>query len=113
MAKLKSNYRCSLDLTFDLIGGKWKLRILWHVMNGDNRFSLLLKGIADITEKMLTTQLRELCDHGLLVKCVICERPINIQYELSDEYSQLQEVINMLCDFSKYYGRENDIDVKE
>lgn len=113
MSRLKDSYKCSLDLTFDLIGGKWKLRILWHVMKGDNRFSLLLKGIPDITEKMLTTQLRELCDDGLLAKRVICEKPINIQYDLSNEYFELQEIINTLCDFSKYYGRENGIDVKE
>jgi len=113
MSRLKDCYKCSLDLTFDLIGGKWKLRILWHVMNGDNRFSLLLKGIPDITEKMLTTQLRELCEDGLLVKHVICEKPINIQYELSDKYIKMQEIINTLCDFSKYYGSENNIEVRE
>ncbi|MBZ4684072.1 MAG: hypothetical protein PWP46_2218 [Fusobacteriaceae bacterium] len=68
MAKLKSNYKCSLDLTFDLLGGKWKLRILWHIIHGDNRFSLLLKAIPEITEKMLTTQLRELEKHNLIIK---------------------------------------------
>lgn len=113
MSRLKSDYQCSLDLTFDLIGGKWKLRILWHIMNGDNRFSLLLKGISDITEKMLTTQLRELCDDGLMIKRIICKKPINIQYELSNKYYELQGIINTLCDFSKYYGRENNIEVKE
>ena len=41
MGKIKDDYSCALLLTMDLLGGKWKLRILWHIINGDNRFSLL------------------------------------------------------------------------
>ena len=41
--KLKKQYDCNLVMMNDLIGGKWKLRILWHIMNGDNRFSMLEK----------------------------------------------------------------------
>ncbi|MGL4283596.1 MAG: winged helix-turn-helix transcriptional regulator, partial [Eubacterium aggregans] len=51
MAQIKENYSCVLQLSNDLIGGKWKLRILWHVLKGENRFSSLLKGIPDITKK--------------------------------------------------------------
>ena len=43
--KLKKQYDCNLVMMNDLIGGKWKLRILWHIMNGDNRFSMLEKTI--------------------------------------------------------------------
>ena len=43
MGNIKSEYTCSLILINDLIGGKWKQRILWHIINGDNRFSLLQK----------------------------------------------------------------------
>ena len=60
MGKIKDEYFCALLLTMDLLGGKWKLRILWHIINGDNRFSLLRKLIPDITNKMLITQLKEL-----------------------------------------------------
>lgn len=58
MGKIKDEYFCALLLTMDLLGGKWKLRILWHIINGDNRFSLLRKSIPDITNKMLITQLK-------------------------------------------------------
>ena len=60
MSKIKIKYTCALVLANDLIGGKWKLRILWHIAHGDNRFSLLTKAIPDISQKVLTVQLKEL-----------------------------------------------------
>ncbi|MGB5823038.1 MAG: helix-turn-helix domain-containing protein [Proteocatella sp.] len=113
MKKLKPEYSCALLLTMDLVGGKWKLRILWHILHGDNRFSLMQKGIPDITEKMLTTQLREMEETGLICRTVICEKPLNIQYALSDEYNQLKLIIDALCDFSKVYGEKNNIIVND
>jgi len=113
MAKLKKEYSCSLLLTMDLVGGKWKLRILWHIINGDNRFSLLQKGIPDISEKMLTTQLRELEKTGLINRTVVCEKPLNVQYDISEEYNQLKLIVDSMCDFSKEYGRKNNIIVND
>lgn len=113
MTKLKREYTCSLLLTMDLVGGKWKLLILWHIMHGDNRFSLLQKGIPDITEKMLTTQLKEMEVTGLICRTVICDKPLNVHYTISEEYSQLNMIVDSLCDFSKLYGEKNNIIVNE
>jgi DNA-binding HxlR family transcriptional regulator len=113
MAKLKEEYSCSLLLTMDLVGGKWKLRILWHIIHGDNRFSLLQKGIPDISEKMLTTQLKEMEETGLICRTIICEKPLNVQYALSEKYTQLKLIIDSLCDFSKEYGEMNNIIVHD
>lgn len=113
MAKIKDEYRCALLLAIDLVGGKWKLRILWHIISGDNRFSLLQKGIPEISEKMLTTQLREMEESGLLFRNVISEKPLNVQYALSEDYIKLKEIVDSLCDFSKEYGELNNIIVKE
>lgn len=113
MAKLKEEYSCALLLTMDLVGGKWKLRILWHIIHGDNRFSLLQKGIPDITEKMLTTQLKEMEETGLICRKVICEKPLNVQYSLSEKHYQLKLIIDSLCDFSKAYGELNNIIVHD
>ena len=46
-SKIKDNYNCPFNLIDDLIGGKWKLRIVAHIINGDNRFSILQKKIDD------------------------------------------------------------------
>ena len=51
MGELKKEYRCVLDLAHDIIGGKWKLRILWNIHQGNNRFSMLERAIPEITQK--------------------------------------------------------------
>ena len=51
MGELKKEYRCVLDLAHDIIGGKWKLRILWNIQQGNNRFSMLERAIPEITQK--------------------------------------------------------------
>lgn len=113
MKKLKDEYSCSLLLTIDLIGGKWKMRLLWHIIHGDNRYSLLKKAIPEITEKMLTTQLRELEDSELILRTIITEKPLNVQYALNEEYNELRLIIDSLCDFTKDYGKEKNIIIHE
>jgi DNA-binding HxlR family transcriptional regulator len=53
-------YHCALDITMDYIGGKWRSVILWYLIKDRKRFSALKKLIPDITEKMLSLQLRKL-----------------------------------------------------
>lgn len=113
MKKLKNEYSCSLLLTMDLMGGKWKMRLLWHIMYGDNRYSLLKKAIPEITEKMLTTQLKELEDSELIIRTVISYKPLYVEYSLNDKYYDLKQIIDSLCDFTKEYGKSNDIIVHE
>lgn len=111
MAKIKKEYVCSLGLTFDLLGGKWKLRILWHIIHGDNRFSLLLKGVAGITEKVLTSQLRELEESGIVERIVVQEKPLKVKYVISVKYQHIEKLIDDLCAFSKDYADINSIDI--
>ncbi len=107
--KIKKQYTCGLLLSMDLLGGKWKMRILWHILNGDNRFSLLQKGIPDITHKMLITQLRELEQSDILIRTVVSEKPLNVVYSLSTEYKVLIPLVEGFCDFSKEYAIKNEI----
>ncbi len=107
--KIKSQYTCALLLSMDLLGGKWKMRILWHVLHGDNRFSLLQKGITDITHKMLVTQLKELEQSNILVRTVVSEKPLNVEYSLSTKYKGLIPLVEGFCNFSKEYAKENSI----
>ena len=71
--KLKKQYDCNLVMMNDLIGGKWKLRILWHIMNGDNRFSMLEKTIDSITPKVLMSQLNEMEEKWSDIKTCISQ----------------------------------------
>lgn len=114
MAKIKSEYTCALNLTSGLIGGKWKLRILWHIIHGDNRFSLLVKAIPDITQKVLGSQLRELEQSGILVKNVIDDNPPKtIIYEIAEEQSELITIIEDICAYTKMYAKSKNIFVPE
>ncbi len=107
--KIKTNYTCALLLSMDLLGGKWKMRILWHILNGDNRFSLLQRGIPDITHKMLVTQIKELEESKILIRTVVCEKPLKVTYKLSSEYNELIPLVEGFCNFSKEYANKNDI----
>ena len=63
---LKESYSCNLMLAMDVVGGKWKMVILWYLRKGTLRFNELRKMLDGITQKMLTQQLRELETDGLL-----------------------------------------------
>ncbi len=66
------------------LGGKWKLEILFALMNGAVRFGALRRSIGGITQHMLTTQLRELEQDGLVSRTVFAEKPLRVEYELTD-----------------------------
>ena len=63
-------YHCAMDITMDYIGGKWKTVVLWYLKNGTHRFAELKRLIPDITEKMLSIQLRNLEKDGLIKRKV-------------------------------------------
>ena len=112
--KIKSHYACSLILAHDLIGGKWKQRILWHILHGDNRFSLLQKGIPEITPKVFTSQIRELEESGIIVKEVVKEAPPKIIiYRINDAYEELISIVKAICDFSKHYAKDHLIEIPD
>lgn len=111
MADIQNNYNCALELTMDLIGGKWKLIILWHLLDGSKRFNQLDKLIPAITQKMLTTQLRELEEKGLVNRKVYPQVPPKVEYSLSERGRSLEKILNALCSCSKDYANENNISV--
>ena len=109
-SKIKDNYNCPFNLIDDLIGGKWKLRIVAHIINGDNRFSILQKKIDDITPKVLMSQLKELEASGLINRNVIKEMPPRIVvYEINEEYRDIVDIVDNLEQFAKGYSNRNDI----
>ena len=110
--KIKNQYDCNLVMMNDLIGGKWKMRILWHIMNGDNRFSMLEKVIEGIAPKVLMTQLKELEESGLIIKNVLVSNPPKvIVYEINSEYSLIMQIVESAFVFSEMYSRKNSINI--
>ncbi len=111
MSKLKKDYVYPLDLGLDLIGGKWKLRILYHLTSGTRRFSELRKLLEGITEATLTVQLRELERAHLIERKIYPEVPLKVEYSLSEYGMELKSVLANLCKWSKKYARENEINI--
>ncbi|NGX99626.1 MAG: helix-turn-helix transcriptional regulator [Candidatus Afipia apatlaquensis] len=87
---------CSVEVTLDLIDGKWKGVILYHLQEGRLRFGELRKKLPRITQRMLTKQLRALEEDDLIVRKVYAEVPPRVDYELSETGQRLRPVIDAL-----------------
>ena len=100
---MSEGYRCGVALTLDVIGGKWKGVILWHLLQKTLRFSQLQRRITDVTQKMLTQQLRELERDGLVHRQVYAEVPPRVEYSLTERGESLREMLV----FMREWGEAN------
>lgn len=96
--KTPKYFDCPLTTAMNVIGGKWKVVILGHLFTGEKRFGELKKLICgDITQKMLTQQLRELEDDGLIHREIYKEVPPRVEYSLTDFGKSLSPILQDLC----------------
>lgn len=107
-------YNISVEATLEVIGGKWKCVILCHLMRGKKRTSELRRLMPDITQKMLTQQLRELEYDGVINRIVYNQVPPKVEYELSEYGESLEGILNSLCTWgdghiTKVYGNKSDM----
>jgi DNA-binding HxlR family transcriptional regulator len=77
-------FHCAMDVTMSFIGGKWKTVVLWYLRKDKKRFSELRKLIPHITEKMLSLQLKDLEQDGIVTRKVYKEIPPKVEYYLTD-----------------------------
>jgi DNA-binding HxlR family transcriptional regulator len=77
-------YHCAMDVTMDYIGGKWKTVVLWYLRKDKKRFGELRKQIPNITEKMLSLQLKDLENDGLIKRKIYPQVPPKVEYYLTD-----------------------------
>lgn len=101
-------YQCSMELTLDLIGGKWKALILWHLGENTLRFSELKKTLPKITQKMLTQQLRELEASGLVNRFIYTQIPPKVEYSLTPVGKSLLPILETLCQWGLNYANTSD-----
>lgn len=95
-------YHCAMDVTMDYIGGKWKTVVLWYLRKDKKRFSELKRLIPNITEKMLSLQLKDLENDGIIKRKVYPEVPPKVEYYLTDFGKTL---IPMLEEIAKWGRR--------
>lgn len=94
-------FNCPVEVTLDVIGGKWKSVILWHLRTKEKRFTELRKLIPNITVRMLTNQLRELEQDGVIHRTVYAEVPPRVEYALSESGKSLRPILDALCQWGK------------
>ncbi|MFZ2897063.1 MAG: helix-turn-helix domain-containing protein [Saprospiraceae bacterium] len=99
-------FHCAMDVTMHFIGGKWKTVVLWYLRNRTLRFSELKKQIPDITEKMLSLQLKALEEDGLVKREVFAEVPLRVEYSLTDFGRTLIPVLEAVALWGRTLGRE-------
>ena len=88
---------CSLDTAMYMIGGKWKLFIIWNLKDEKKRFNQLLKLIPNITQKMLTQQIRELERDNIVNRKLYPQIPPKVEYSLSEIGKKLIPIVTSLC----------------
>jgi len=97
------SYHCPVEAALDVIGGKWKPLILWAL--GDNvlRFNELQKALPGVNTKMLTKQLRELEEDGVITRKVYPEVPPRVEYAITDFGKTLIPILQALCNWGAEY----------
>ena len=106
MAKEKvmdtANFHCPVEATLDVIGGKWKVVILFHLTHdGTHRFAELRRKIPGVSERMLTQQLRELEVDGIVHREVYPEVPPKVEYSLTDYGKTLRPITEVMCEWGQ------------
>jgi DNA-binding HxlR family transcriptional regulator len=100
-------FNCPVGATLNLIGGKYKSLILWHLVSGILRFGEIQKLIPQATPKMLTQQLRELENDNLLIRTVYPVVPPKVEYMLTDLGKSLEPILYALYDWGSEYMKDN------
>ncbi|HEY8898739.1 MAG TPA: helix-turn-helix domain-containing protein [Niastella sp.] len=93
-------YPCTVSLTMDLVGGKWKAVILYHLQHGEKRFSELHRHMSAVTEMTLSKQLKQLENDGMISKKVIGKKPpVKVIYTLTEFGQSFLPVLNAITEW--------------
>jgi DNA-binding HxlR family transcriptional regulator len=101
------DYHCALDITSAFIGGKWKTVVLWYLRKDKKRFKELKDVIPDITDKMLSLQLRALEEDGLVKRTIYPEVPPRVEYELTREGKTLIPVLEAMAEWGRTKAKKD------
>ncbi|OOR20449.1 winged helix-turn-helix transcriptional regulator [Bacillus mycoides] len=98
----KGNLNCEKELTLSIISGKWKVVILWHLgVEGPHRFSELQRLFPSISHKVLSNQLKELMEDGIVDRTVYPEIPPRVEYYMTELGMSLLPIVEMMYDWGK------------
>ncbi len=99
----EEEYICSVEVALNEIGGKWKSLILCTLKDGKLRFSEINNKLPEITQRMLTKNLRELEKDGIILRKVFAEVPPRVEYSLTDKGESVIPILDALCEWGEKY----------
>lgn len=93
---------CEMEVTLKMIGGKYKPLILEYLIrDGTKRFNEILHYVSHISQRTLTTQLRELENDGLIFRKVYAEVPPKVEYSITDKGRSLEAILELMCEWGE------------
>jgi len=96
--------KCPAEFTLAMIGGRWKIPIIFHLLGGRKRFTELARALNGVTQKMLTQQLREMSRNGLVERIVFAQVPPKVEYSLTNLGVSLRPVVDAMCRWGEEHG---------
>lgn len=106
--KRKELPACPVETTLTLIGDKWKVLILRDLMTGTKRFGELKKCVGNVSQKVLTVQLRAMEANGLVHREVYAEVPPRVEYSLTDLGRSLKPILDAMWNWGENYKSMNE-----
>ena len=94
---------CPMEISINVLSGKWKLKLLWMIAQHPYRFNELQKNLDEITTRTLTVQLRELERDGMIARTIYPEIPPHVEYSLTPLGKSILPVLHTLCEWGKTY----------
>ena len=101
--KERSLPACPVETTLSLIGDKWKVLILRDLLTGTKRFGELKKSIGTVSQKVLTAQLRDMEENGLVHRQVYAEVPPRVEYSLTPLGQSLKPILDAMYSWGEWY----------
>jgi DNA-binding HxlR family transcriptional regulator len=98
---------CPVETTLSLIGDKWKVLVLRDLITGTKRFGELKKSIGTVSQKVLTAQIRDMVENGLVHRKVYAEVPPRMEYSLTELGQSLQPVLDAMRNWGEDYKSKN------
>ena len=100
---------CPVETTLLLISDRWKVLIMRDLLDGTKRFGELKKSIGNVSQKVLTANLRSMEDSGLLTRKVYAEVPPRVEYTLTETGYSLKPVLDALSEWGTEYKKKNNV----
>lgn len=108
MTSASKPFRCAVEITIDVAGGKWKPLILHYLLDGTKRFGELRRLIGGVTQRSLTLQLRQLEEHGVIHREVFAEVPPRVEYSLTERGTTLAPILEAMKQWGEAYAKEQE-----